>query len=164
MIAGDSFATLGVPFTPTPSIGGRKQVQMTMTTGVVLADDATQTGAAVSGFVAGYCALDAAATPPISDSSPPGAPRRLPLFGVRRAHLELFRPLDGTERQDARDSCPRLSTLAKLLPLLRAGRADRPQSGGQPGQCPDDRHRRDAEPSRRTAIVARAARLATLPR
>jgi integrase/recombinase XerD len=64
---------------------------MTMTMGVVLADDTTQTRAAIAGFLAGYC----------------GSTRRsyatdlrlfaawcgeanVPLFGVRRAHLELF--------------------------------------------------------------------------
>jgi site-specific recombinase XerD len=64
---------------------------MTMTTGVVLVDDATQTGAAIAGFPAGYCGSTRRSY--ATDLRLLAAwcgEAKVPLFGVRRAHLELF--------------------------------------------------------------------------
>ncbi len=88
---------------------------MTMTAGVVLSDDATQTRAAIAGFLAGYC----------------GSTRRsyatdlrlfaawcgeanVSVFSVRRAHLELFgRWLEVEENGKMHSTVARrLSTLA----------------------------------------------------
>jgi integrase/recombinase XerD len=88
---------------------------MTMTTGVVRADDATQTRAAIAGFLAGYC----------------GSTRRsyatdlrlfadwcgeanVPLFGVRRAHLELFGRWMEENGKMRSTVARRLSTLASF--------------------------------------------------
>jgi hypothetical protein len=64
---------------------------MTMTTGIVRVDDATQTGAAIAGFLAGYCGSTRrsyATDVRLFAAWCGGA--NVPLFGVRRAHPELF--------------------------------------------------------------------------
>ena len=64
---------------------------MSMTTSVVLVDDATQTRAATAGFLSGYCdgtRRSYATDLPIFTAW--CAEADLELFGARRAHLELF--------------------------------------------------------------------------
>ncbi len=83
---------------------------MIMTTGVVLADDATQTGAAVAGFLAGYCGgtRRSYATDLRLFAAWCGE-AKVPLFGVRRAHLELFAAAWKRTARCARrspDACP----------------------------------------------------------
>ncbi len=65
---------------------------MTMTTGFVLSDDATQTRAAIAGFLAGYCGSTrhSYATDVRLFAAWCGE-ANVPLFRVRRVHLELFR-------------------------------------------------------------------------
>jgi integrase/recombinase XerD len=54
----------------------------------------------------------------------------VPLFGVRRAHLELFDPWI-EENGKVRSTVATPVRPGQLLPLLRAGRTDRAQPGGQ---------------------------------
>ncbi|HSH62387.1 MAG TPA: tyrosine-type recombinase/integrase [Acidimicrobiales bacterium] len=105
---------------------------MTMTTGVVLVNDATQTCTAIAGFLAGYC----------------GSTRRsyatdlrlfagwcgetnVPLFDVRRAHLELFGRWMEENGKMRSTVARRLSTLASFSRYCEQGRTDRAQPCGQ---------------------------------
>jgi hypothetical protein len=102
---------------------------MTMTTGLVLADAATQTGAAIAGFLAGYY----------------GSTRRsyatdlrlfaawcgeanLALFGVCRAHLELFGRWMEENGKMRSTVARRLSTLASFYRYCE-------DVAGRVGQC-----------------------------
>ncbi len=62
-----------------------------MTMGVVLVDDATQTRTGITGFLAGYCGSTrrSYATDVRLFAAWCGE-KNVPLFGVRRSHLELF--------------------------------------------------------------------------
>ncbi len=92
---------------------------MTMTTGVVLADDATQTRAAIAGLLAGYCG----STRQLRHR--PAAVRawcgeaNVPLFGVRRAHLELFGRWMEENAKMRSMVARRLSTLASTATASR---------------------------------------------
>jgi hypothetical protein len=91
---------------------------MTMTTGVVLVDDATQTRTAVAGFLAGYCGSTRCSyATDLRLFAAWCGEANVPLFGVRRAHLELFgRWME--ERQDALDGRSTPVHPGQLLPLL----------------------------------------------
>ncbi len=89
-------------------------------------DDATQTGAAVAGFLAGYCgstrrsyATDLKLFAAWCDQA------KLELFGVRRAHLELFgRWMEETGRMRS-TVARRLSALASFYRYCEQEGSDR---------------------------------------
>jgi integrase/recombinase XerD len=88
---------------------------MTITTGVVFADDATQAGAAIAGFLAGYCGSTRRSY--ATDLRLFGAwcgEANLPLFDVRRAHLELFGRWKEENGKMRATVARRLSTLASF--------------------------------------------------
>jgi site-specific recombinase XerD len=88
---------------------------MTMTTSVVLVDDATQTRAAVAGFLAGYCgATRRSYATDLRLFAAWCEEAKLELFSVRRAHLELFgRWMEENGRMRS-TVARRLSTLASF--------------------------------------------------
>lgn len=88
---------------------------MTITTSVVLVDDATPTRTAVAGFLAGYCgATRRSYATDLRIFSNWCGEANLELFAVRRAHLELFgRWMEETGRMRS-TVARRLSTLASF--------------------------------------------------
>lgn len=88
---------------------------MNMTTGVVLVDDATQTRAAVAGFLAGYCgATRRSYATDLRIFAAWCEEPRLKLFNVRRAHLELFGRWMEENGKMRSTVARRLSTLASF--------------------------------------------------
>jgi integrase/recombinase XerD len=88
---------------------------MRMTTSVVVIDDATQTRAAVAGFLAGYCgATRRSYATDLRIFAAWCAEARLELFAVRRAHLELFGRWMEENGKMRSTVARRLSTLASF--------------------------------------------------
>ena len=88
---------------------------MTMTTNVVLVDDSTQTRTAIAGFLAGYCgATRRSYATDLRIFAAWCAEAQLELFGVRRAHLELFGRWMEENGKMRSTVARRLSTLASF--------------------------------------------------
>jgi hypothetical protein len=104
---------------------------MSMTTTVVLGDDATQIRAAIAGFLAGYCgATRRSYATALRIFAAWCAEGKLELLDVRRAHLELCgRWMEENGRM--RSTVARRVHPGQLLPLLPAGGPHRAQPGPQ---------------------------------
>ncbi len=88
---------------------------MSMTTTVVLADDATQIRAAIAGFLAGYCgATRRSYATDLRIFAAWCAEGKLELFAIRRAHLELFGRWMEENGKMRSTVARRLSTLASF--------------------------------------------------
>lgn len=88
---------------------------MTMTTSVVLSDDATQTRSAIAGFLAGYCgATRRSYATDLRIFTAWCAEPNLELFAVRRPHLELFGRWMEENGKMRSTVARRLSTLASF--------------------------------------------------